>query len=1642
MHVKMTLSRFLFIIFLLAGGTLKAQLPAGTYNVPGDYATLADAVSALNAAGIAGNVTINMAPGRAPEEVPAGGLRLGSATLNATLASNKQLTIRGNGDTLVAYANTSGTAASMKGIFYLLGTDYVTIDSLNLVENLAVNTNSNRQMHWGYVLLKLDGPVDGCNNVTIKNCTVALGEANTSVHGAAIYAGNHTVTATITTSAVTTLLTPANVSGTHSNNTFSGNRIFGTKGIMMRGYAAPAGSRHLYDQNNQFTGNYVNFGAASPVASGILLQNQQGVNIRNNQFGNISVSGAVMAASTSYAVFLDATPDGTATVTDNVFKLSHRGTADIYGIRSLFRENGNVVFDDNVFREWEFTGASGNTGYNSSMISQEAVIRRIYIRRNQVVNQTGLNKSGGLLGFIYKMPQSGYNPTQASPDTSDAVITGNVIDGLEQIGTTTGQIQFISVELNHIHLWGKTTISGNRAENITLAAGVFHGIQFAPWWTSWGNSVDYEITDNIFNGIVSNSALNNYGSTFIIGTAREGLIRGNRITNISLNNNGGSIRAISIGSNYTKYSYGSTLATPYTESNIHCYNNILNNLHVANSGTTTQAKTVGIEVMGGNTYIYNNVISNLTNEGRISGIEAVYYDFQNYPHTTDRFHPKTFIYHNTIFIGGTSGFSGIEVSGIRAHLRNDTTDIRNNIIHLNAVSGTLNKVAAIMVDYLHNRPQVGGQDTIGAPGDVPHGGLNLNNNIYYLPPGPNNFYYVEAYSQGSNNATSLLRNGFGVSGVTEDAAKNIVNDPGFNSQCSRYKAFIGNGRESATWWEQNLTPGTAAGTYLPSGSSFAKSTAATNLHVLVTTDYAGAARGTTPDIGAFQFTGSAPVNLPPAINLTQRMPVITYCTDAASVGVQITGQNGINTTTGTAPRLYYKKSSENNVFGNYPGDNNASFNGWKYVEAIGAAPNFTFNIDYSKLTSATAAGDSIMYFVIAQDNAGTPNVAVNTVTFSNGCALPSVNIDPSVGAATAVSYGYRILSLPVMTATAGQSEYCMNGTAYLKLTSLPAAAKPQWQERRGTNPFQDIPGADSIAYVSGILIASTDYRAVIKCNGVVVAESNVVSVSISAAPAPSVNTGSRCGYGSVTLSASAGATDSLLWYETATGGAPIHTGTTFTTPALHAPRDYYVATYSNLLSGLHVGSTTPTPNSYNSNTALRGLRFDALNTFRLDSVTLYLTNGSAGDLYIKLLDAGGNELQRQTIPVASMQLSTSSQHQPNKVWVGFVIPKGEGYRLVMDGPSGIIPTFWSGNPAFPAERQGVLVIREGTGPGGVTGLWNYFFDWVVSIGCESTTRTPVRAMINPAPVISITTSGDTICNGTDAVLQVTSGNSGYNYHWMPVNTGGNFIRVSPFVTTTYHVVATDNTSGVFGGCANSDSVTITVLPAPISFFTANGNSDFCAGAGQVELIAGGGAAAYQWLRNDNAIPGATQASYTASDSGSYRLVMTEGLCSDTSGEHVLNVYPLPAPVIVRNGNTLSTNLPYSSYQWYWEGQIIPGATNPTYNVISEGKYTVAVKNIHDCEGISPELPVSLGVANRHQQADVLVYPNPASDMIHFMAPAPVDVSISSMDGKMLLYQQAARSCNISLLPDGIYMIRLTTVDGQLIYTAKITKSAR
>lgn len=148
------------------------------------------------------------------------------------------------------------------------------------------------------------------------------------------------------------------------------------------------------------------------------------------------------------------------------------------------------------------------------------------------------------------------------------------------------------------------------------------------------------------------------------------------------------------------------------------------------------------------------------------------------------------------------------------------------------------------------------------------------------------------------------------------------------------------------------------------------------------------------------------------------------------------------------------------------------------------------------------------------------------------------------------------------------------------------------------------------------------------------------------------------------------------------------------------------------------------------------------------------------------------------------------------------------------------------------------------------------------------------------------------------------------------------------------------------------------------------------------------------------------------------------------------------PIISIDIDKLSTTLPYHTYQWYVDNDIITNATEREYTVMKNGDYKVLVSNEIGCFDTSAVYKVTnmdktfIGNITSNK---IKVYPNPANDYITIETPFRVDISITSVEGKVLSQVKDAQRISLKSFAKGFYWLRIIDENGQLIQVMKLVK---
>ncbi len=284
--------------------------------------------------------------------------------------------------------------------------------------------------------------------------------------------------------------------------------------------------------------------------------------------------------------------------------------------------------------------------------------------------------------------------------------------------------------------------------------------------------------------------------------------------------------------------------------------------------------------------------------------------------------------------------------------------------------------------------------------------------------------------------------------------------------------------------------------------------------------------------------------------------------------------------------------------------------------------------------------------------------------------------------------------------------------------------------------------------------------------------------------------------------------------------------------------------------------------------------------------------------------------------------------------------------------SGVTNYQWSLNGTAIPGANGASYVAT------VSGSYTVF----VSNPCSSATSGPAIVTVNPVPATpTVSASGSTTFCAGNSITLTASAAGATAYQWANNDT--------IIAGTTAQTFMTDSSGSYTVTVANSYGCTSTSAPVPVTVYpqlaplntsvSASGPTTFCEGGNVVLTANASGVATYQWFLNGVSLTGGTTATWTATQSGTYTVLLSNPCSSVTSNPVTVTVNPAPAtPGVTVNGTTtlcagdsviLTANASgAASYQWFLAGAAISGETTNADTVKASGAYTVTVTNANGC----------------------------------------------------------------------------------------------
>lgn len=469
--------------------------------------------------------------------------------------------------------------------------------------------------------------------------------------------------------------------------------------------------------------------------------------------------------------------------------------------------------------------------------------------------------------------------------------------------------------------------------------------------------------------------------------------------------------------------------------------------------------------------------------------------------------------------------------------------------------------------------------------------------------------------------------------------------------------------------------------------------------------------------------------------------------------------------------------------------------------------------------AGTPIGDYRMR-VMVDYNTSVPSNPCNTT----GARTETEDYKITVGAQNACSGTPAAATIASSLATV-----CVSGSVDLTAiipSSTDSGFTYQWYNTAGA-----IAGATSSTFSTPILSAPESYFFKTTCTGSgLSADSNTITIGISNPQVISTTPSSRCGEGTVTLSATASAGANLSWYDTATGGVAIGTGSTFTTPNISTTTDFYVAA-SQGEGFISVGPASPTAQggTIGSQTTAWNINFTVNQTTQLTSVDVF-PNTAGMTSAIALRTATGT-----VITTVNFTTTVGGGATAQTVLLNFPLTPGN-YQLYPTLPTGGVNRNISG-AVYPYSSSVASITGNGYDPLYFMGMYN----WKFSSDCFSA-RTAVTATIDTAPALTLSSTSSAICAGTatNAITLVTGASNYDTFVWSPSTsvTGDaatGFI-FNPTATTTYTLTASQSAGSL---CTIQVPYTVNVNEVPSPVIISPATASICSNEIQALTSTGG-----------------------------------------------------------------------------------------------------------------------------------------------------------------------------------------------------------
>ncbi len=574
-----------------------------------------------------------------------------------------------------------------------------------------------------------------------------------------------------------------------------------------------------------------------------------------------------------------------------------------------------------------------------------------------------------------------------------------------------------------------------------------------------------------------------------------------------------------------------------------------------------------------------------------------------------------------------------------------------------------------------------------------------------------------------------------------------------------------------------------------------------------------------------------------------------------------------------------------------------------------------------------------------------------------------------------------------------------------------------------------------------------------------------------------------------TTTLNASGTGTLNWYDQSTGGLPVGTGSSYTTPVLTSVGSdtFWVSSNnggcSSPLIPVVINVAGAAVVSLGNDTSICGTSF-ILNAGNVGST--YLWSTGAGSQQISAIQSGnysvtvvtplgciGNDAINIIInppPVCSLGGDTSTCNG------SITLDAGVGFSsyswttgdvtqtsvVSATGPVAVVVTDANGcvgsdtamvtlsstpivNLGPDVVQCGGTVVLDAGNPGSLY-FWSnstsaqttninasgtYSVQVISPAGCSGSDA--INVTISNQPIVNL--GPDTAICGTGIVLN--AGNPGCTYAW---STSATTQTVS-VASGAYSVLVTNSS-----GCSASDAIVISTSGTPT--VSAGANVTIC--IGQNTTLTATGAVNYIWST------GATTTSITVSPTSNTTYYVTGYAANGCSASDVVAVTILPlttaqftSSVIGATGVFTNQSTNAVSYSWnFGDGSPANNSANPSHVYSVNGTYTVILTATGPCGSDTYTMVIAIsqvGLQDNDLSNTLSLYPNPndGNFTLSFDFTKTKDVTIQVLDvsGRIIFSDQENnvmgynKQIGLEDAESGLYFVRIITTEG--VVTEKV-----